>query len=40
MTKFYPHQIAMAKNIISMEKLEILEELLEMNVDPDDIHEV
>lgn len=29
-----------AKSIIDMDKVEILEELLEMNVDPDNIHDV
>ena len=30
----------MTKSIINMDKEEILEELLEMNVDPDEIHNV
>ena len=30
----------MAKSIINMDKVAILEELLEMNVDPDEIHNV
>ena len=37
---FYLHQIDVAKSIIDMDKVEILEELLEMNVDPDEIHNV
>ena len=37
---YYQHQIAVAKNIIDMDKVEILEEHLEKNVDPDEIHDV
>ena len=40
MTTFYSHQMDVVKNIFDMDKIEIFEEHLEMNVDPDDIHEV
>ena len=40
MTTFYSHQMDVVKNIVSMDKVDILEELIEMNVDLDEIYDV
>ena len=40
MDTFYSHQMDVVKNIVNMDKADILEELIEMNVDLDEIHDV